>query len=410
MRQSRLPLIGWTVSCYIPLVRHPVGVINCKLGVDHRPILPPACPLFRDVQHGQIQHFEQAVIGGKNGLGFGHFSQLAVEALDGVCSVNQPPEFFRKLEKGTQIGPVFSPGSRNLGVFLVPFFGEAVQRFFCRGFIHRRVHLLQIRHERFQIFVRNVLAGIPQMVNDAILYIRFGKYRLNGVGESGQVVCAGDENILHAPVPQAVEYRCPVFGTFVLANPHPQHVFFAVQVDSYGDVYRLFHDLALTADVVMDGVHEHHRINAFQRPLLPFLRCRKYLVRDPAHGAFRRLDAVDVPDVIHDVRGGHPLGVHGDDFLLHILADAGLILFQNHRLKLSFPISRHLDKRVTKTGPQRFAAVAVSAIVRFFLLRVVPIVSQMLVHFRVQPVFHEFRDGLTEQQLDVLHPTYAWQF
>ena len=87
-------LDGRAVFCYVPLLRHPVRVIDRKLGVDHRPVLSPARPLFCDVQHGQIQHLEQAVIGRKNRLGFGHFSQLTVESLDGVGGIDQPSELF----------------------------------------------------------------------------------------------------------------------------------------------------------------------------------------------------------------------------------------------------------------------------------------------------------------------------
>lgn len=40
---------------------------------------------------------------------------------------------------------------------------------------------------------------------------------------------------------------------------------------------------------------------------------------------------------------------------------------------------------VAAAGPQRFTAVAVPAVV----------------HFSIRPVFHEFRDGLTKQLLDI---------
>ena len=66
------------------LLRHALGEVDSHLGVDHTPVLPPAGPLLRDIHHGQIQHFQQAVIGGKHGFGFGHLTQLAVEALDGI--------------------------------------------------------------------------------------------------------------------------------------------------------------------------------------------------------------------------------------------------------------------------------------------------------------------------------------
>jgi len=70
------------------------------LGVDRAPVLPPACPLLRDVHHGEIEHLEKAVVGGKDGFRFGHFPKLAVEALDGVGGVDQPPQLLRILEIG----------------------------------------------------------------------------------------------------------------------------------------------------------------------------------------------------------------------------------------------------------------------------------------------------------------------
>ena len=88
------------------LLRHALGEVDSHLHVDHTPVLPPAGPLFRDVHHGQIQHFQQAVVGGKYGFGFGHLAQLTVEALDGIGGVNQPPHLLRVLEIAAQVCPV----------------------------------------------------------------------------------------------------------------------------------------------------------------------------------------------------------------------------------------------------------------------------------------------------------------
>ena len=62
-------------------IRHSVSEVNGQLGVDYAPVLAPACPFSGNVRHGQIEHFQQAVIGGENGLGFGHLAQPAVEGL-----------------------------------------------------------------------------------------------------------------------------------------------------------------------------------------------------------------------------------------------------------------------------------------------------------------------------------------
>ena len=68
--------------------RHSVSEIDIQLGVDDAPILAPACPFPGNVHHGQVQHFQQTVVRGKNGLGFGHLSQLAVKDLNGVGGID----------------------------------------------------------------------------------------------------------------------------------------------------------------------------------------------------------------------------------------------------------------------------------------------------------------------------------
>ena len=61
-------LDGQAVFCYKPLFRHPVGIVHGQLGMDDGPVPPTAGPFLRDVQHGQIQHFQKAVSVGKTAL------------------------------------------------------------------------------------------------------------------------------------------------------------------------------------------------------------------------------------------------------------------------------------------------------------------------------------------------------
>lgn len=69
--------------------------------MNYGPVLPPSCPFFRIVKHGQVQHFEQAVVCRENSLGLGHLAKLAVEALNGVCRIDQPAELLRELPAST---------------------------------------------------------------------------------------------------------------------------------------------------------------------------------------------------------------------------------------------------------------------------------------------------------------------
>ncbi len=101
-------------------VRHALRKVDCQLGVDDAPILTPPSSFPGNVHHGQIQYFQQAVIGGEYGLGLGHLAKLAVKAFNSVGGIDQPPNFLRILEISAEIGPVIPSGTGNLGIFLVP--------------------------------------------------------------------------------------------------------------------------------------------------------------------------------------------------------------------------------------------------------------------------------------------------
>ena len=100
-----------------------------QLGMDYAPVLPPAGPLFLDIHHDQIQHFQQAVAGGENRFGLSHLAQLAVETLNGIGGIDQPPNFLRVLETGAQIGPFGPPELGYLRMFLVPALRKCIQGF-----------------------------------------------------------------------------------------------------------------------------------------------------------------------------------------------------------------------------------------------------------------------------------------
>ena len=99
----------------------------------------------------------------------------------------------------------------------------------------------------------------------------------------------------------------------------------------------------------------------------------------------------------------HPLGVHGQDLLLYVLADAGLVLFQHLRLKFPLPVPGNRYRYISKAGAQRFAAVAVTAVVCVLVLIVVFAVAQLVIQLCFQTVLHELGNGLLEQILDVIH-------
>ena len=66
--------------------------------MDLSPILTMTGPFLRDIHHRQIQHFQQAVFGGKYGLGLCDFSKLTVKSFDRIRRIDQTPDRFRVLK------------------------------------------------------------------------------------------------------------------------------------------------------------------------------------------------------------------------------------------------------------------------------------------------------------------------
>lgn len=97
-------------------------------------------------------------------------------------------------------------------------------------------------------------------------------YRSDGSTESGQVICTGNEDILHATVTLAVEYNHPVPDTFVFTNPHAQYI--------------LLNDPSLITHIVVNGIQNNYGIDTFLRSMLPFPGFLQHFVGDLADGAF----------------------------------------------------------------------------------------------------------------------------
>ena len=77
--------------------------------MDSAPVLPPTRPLFRNIHHRQIQHFQQTVVCRENALGFCDLPQLPIKAFDRVRGIDQTADFLRIFEVGAEVSPVFPP-------------------------------------------------------------------------------------------------------------------------------------------------------------------------------------------------------------------------------------------------------------------------------------------------------------
>lgn len=73
--------------------RQTLSEVDGQLRMDAAPVLPSTRPLFRNIHHRQIRHFQQTVICRKDALGFCDLPQLPVKALDRVRGIDQTANF-----------------------------------------------------------------------------------------------------------------------------------------------------------------------------------------------------------------------------------------------------------------------------------------------------------------------------
>ena len=77
--------------------------------MDLAPILTVTSPFLRDIHHGQIQHFQETLVGRAHRLGFCDLLQLTVKSVDCIGCIDQASNCFRILEIGGKICPVVLP-------------------------------------------------------------------------------------------------------------------------------------------------------------------------------------------------------------------------------------------------------------------------------------------------------------
>lgn len=156
-------------------------------------------------------------------------------------------------------------------------------------------------HERLDVLVGNVFAGISQLMYDVVLDLRAREHPIDCSRKTRQIVRASDENVLYAPISVPIEYHHPELYALVFTHQHPQHVFPAIQIHAQCNIDCLLRDLSFAANVVVDGIQKHHCVDQFQGVLLPFLRNGEDFDRDPADGGVGVIYTVDVLNVCFNV-------------------------------------------------------------------------------------------------------------
>lgn len=175
------------------------------------------------------------------------------------------------------------------------------------------------------------------MVNDTLLDLGLRITSGNRFGEAIQVIYTDNEDILDAAVSQIIHHSEPELGGFILANPHPQHIFVPVQIDTNHHVGCLVHNGSVLFHFEMNRVHEDHRVHALKRPILPLFNERDDIICDIRNECRLNFNSIQILKVILNLTGTDAFGIEGDDLVFdarHVL----LMLLHDNGLKLAHPI------------------------------------------------------------------------
>ena len=200
--------------------------------------------------------------------------QLAVcgvQALDRIRRVDDGPDICGKLEDRGDDVPVTLPAFHGIRIFLRPFFCDPIPigspLFLIRGIVDR----FEVVGEGLTVFVRHILQGVADLMDDAALVFRLWESGLDRLTNPGQSVSTDDQDVFHSAVLKAVEDGQPVLGALVIADLNRQDILFAFAADSQDNVGRHLPDDHVVTDGVVDRVDVEDGVDVVEGPVLPVL-------------------------------------------------------------------------------------------------------------------------------------------
>src|SRR5919109_4382277 len=221
----------------------------------------------------------------ENGFRFGEFPHSAVQAFNDVGCVNDVADFGREVQECDQFRPIGTPAFDGVSVLAAPFFLEAVKGLGSGLLVGGAVNFSQIGGELPALGPGDELAGVADLVDDAQLGERQGEGGFDGLGEAGEVVCASDEDVLHAPAFKVAQYREPERGALCFRNPDAQNLLQTLVVQPDDEVDGLVHNLGVVPDFEPDAVQPNDEVNLFQGAVLPCLDVVEQLIGDVGDGS-----------------------------------------------------------------------------------------------------------------------------
>ena len=179
-------------------------------------------------------------------------------------------------------------------------------------------------------------------MHHARLHDGVGEDRVNRVGQPGQAVATGDEDVLDAAVTQVRQDLLPELRSLGVLDPAAQGVLAAVHVDTDGQVGDLGGHDPVVLDPNPDSIDVEDRIHLVERTRLPSLDLVDHDIGDVRDQFPRCVHSVHFPQMRLDIPGRHATRVQRQDHVIDI-ADPPRPLRHDRGLERAVPVTRHLD-------------------------------------------------------------------
>ena len=173
---------------------------NKKLLIGQTPILYRHRPFFGYLYGAQIDCFANGIIGGENCLCLCEFPYHTMVTLHCIGRINDSSDLSRVGKKRGKFLPVPVPGFEDIGILLVPGFPELLPCVFRIFQIDRAIDFPQACTYCFPVFIRSKFAAVPDLMDNAKLIPGLWENRVDGLGQSCQIIMTGNENVRNAPI------------------------------------------------------------------------------------------------------------------------------------------------------------------------------------------------------------------
>ena len=198
-------------------------------------------------------------------------------------------------------------------------------------------------------------------MDDTPLQTALGIDRPDGLHHAAQTVSAEQIHIQNTPAFEVIQHIQPKFAALMRSDPDDQDILPTVHGDAQHHIGRLGHIPVIFLNLIVDGVHEHEGVDRLQWTVLPGRHFRHDLLRNLAHQLRGDLHIVQALDLLGNVPLTHPAGVQGKNLVLHALG-VSVILSNDFRLIIAFPVSGHQDVDLPKLGLDRLLRIAIAVV------------------------------------------------